>query len=267
MQEKRRIYFRLKVKFPVLFRRGYSDNWYPAEAVDVSTNGVGFMTQELLKDEEELTLRFSLPWQFRKIKGTAFVRHQSEKQEQGGARRYFIGVQFEEISDQDIKYLGRYIVQSMNLVFPRIFLLGIGFGVSLWMFLKGVNYYFIQQFWGTPFGNEWLDPEWARIPLMPLFAFHSFYALIICLCGIGLFYFRKWAFRSYLLLAVGGVGMQLYRLVTKTSLLSENLFFRSVYFAEFICFLALCGAVIVMAQIWSQFNSIFASMEEHMMHY
>lgn len=262
-----RICYRFRTDFPVRYKRRGSDQFVKAKGYDLSPAGVGFLSTELIPNDEPLSVEFRLRGSFRKIKAEIYVVRSAQVSSAKKNYPYAIGTRIVKMDSADVSFIGRYIVRRERFWTGRLTVLVLGVVLAFSALFRVANFMFFDYFAETSLGEQWTLRRLSEMQFALYGASHVFFAFWILLSAGGVIAFREWARKSLIIVSLLGIIVQVLRLAFKTQMIcGDTVLLRTVLAFEgawCIMFIALF-LILVRKRFTERFNLVYADSKEHL---
>lgn len=199
-----RVCFRLKARFPVLYKGPNDTRWIKALSADLSTSGMGILARHSIEKNSVIDLRLKLPWHPGKILLRGRVVHQMHSSEKS-SHPLVAGIRFEEVPENVLDTITKFISRRLGMIGVRVFVLLTGLAAFAVSLLRFIYYSMLGLFQGTAFGREWLTGNWATIPLDLAAYYYAAMAVLVLVTCFCFFSMKRRA--SLVVLSIATVGL------------------------------------------------------------
>lgn len=271
-----RVYFRLKAVFPVAFTKNFPLTYAREEeektkmkgrVVDLSSEGLGFLTTQKLEKDDKIFIWLRLPGDILGMQLMADVRHQSAEAAVSAqqAPLYRTGVRFIDLDQPSRIKIARFIVRNMRFCAMRRFslfvslllgLLTLGRVLMLLMAEKTLS--------GAPVSVQ--AAAGFSVPILVYIAVNVWHAFGIMFAGVGIFFFRATTRRAMVFLCAFGAVAQSLRLIFKTPLHFQGVDYQVIWVLELMIFVLFAGLYTLAHRqpFKDAFDTFIRDYDEHM---
>ena len=264
--ETSRVYFRLPCEFKIKYQRQTQDGpkSSTARACDISTNGLGFITDTAFPMGEMLAVTFRLPGSWKKFRIVSQVRHQTIRKTTPKPV-YLTGIQFAPETDPGIiNDIGNFIVKKTNFLGIRMFVFLGAALLAVTALFRSFNVGLIQYYLATAAGTEWFlaSGQWWKDILKIYILANLLVAAALCAGGFGFLLIGKHTRKFMAGLVLLTAAVQCGRVVLKAGFISRDPFFQATLGWEILILLTAAGLFLLLSR--KKFAGRFDSYRENL---